>query len=235
MLRWRRLDPGKIDFGILRAWLGNCSECHEEKLCRPSPGASLEGLRAINCQTKTIEVVAPGSQYIALSYVWGTAASASSTTSAATPIPRSASDASLPASAPLVVKDAMEVVIQLGHTYLWVDQFCINQTDVAEKSYLIANMDAIYDCAYATIFAASGRDASHGLPGISTRARLPQPSALINGTGLAAAPPDAQQAVHTSVWSSRAWVYQEAIFSTRRLFFTPAQVYFECNTAHSSE
>jgi hypothetical protein len=34
---------------------------------------------------------------------------------------------------------------------------------------------------------------------------------------------------------TRAWVYQEALFSTRRLIFTAHQVYFECNNMHCTE
>jgi hypothetical protein len=36
--------------------------------------------------------------------------------------------------------------------------------------------------------------------------------------------------IEGSVWNNRAWIYQELALSTRLLFFTDSQMYFQCNT-----
>jgi hypothetical protein len=78
--------------------------------------------------------------------------------------------------APLTVRDAVQVVKSLRRKYLWVDRYCIDQNNAAEKEMMIQNMDSIYENAEATIVALYGEDDQSGLPGISSIGRTPQPS-----------------------------------------------------------
>ena len=85
---------------------------------------------------------------------------------------------------PQVIKDAMQFVRNIGERYLWVDSLCIVQDDESIKHHLISNMGSIYNSAVATIVAASGEDATHGLPGVRENTRVLENSMEIPGTGL---------------------------------------------------
>jgi hypothetical protein len=75
---------------------------------------------------------------------------------------------------PKTIEDAMFVANKLGIPQLWVDQYCINQHNLAENIATINIMDAIYGNAELTIVAASGFDAHSGLPGIRRTSRISQ-------------------------------------------------------------
>jgi hypothetical protein len=98
-------------------------------------------------------------------------------------------------------------------------------------------MSIIYSAAQLTIVAAAGSDPTHGLPGIALH---PRPGVFANHEKLnqiclsalrtdTYKPQSSLEIIATSVWASRAWTYQEAMFSTRRLIFTEDQAIFSCN------
>jgi Heterokaryon incompatibility protein (HET) len=149
-----RLVGPRVDISLGREWLNSCRECH--KFCAPKKlaGASLPGLRVINCRRSPLAVEdRPWSaRYVALSYVWGQTFG----------------------DWPKTVLDAAEVTKQPGEQYLWVDRLCIDQSNLQEKQFLISKMDAIYEGAEFTIVAAAG-DASTGLPGVTTKYQKVQP------------------------------------------------------------
>lgn len=103
-------------------------------------------------------------------------------------------------------------------------------------------MSTIYSAAQLTIVAAAGSDPTHGLPGVALH---PRPllvahheklgplslSALQYETYILKDTMISLKAVAESVWSSRAWTYQEAMFSRRRLIFIDKQAFFSCNTS----
>jgi hypothetical protein len=80
-------------------------------------------------------------------------------------------------------------VRELGKRYLWVDQYCIDQTDEVAKSRQIRHMDRVYEGAYATIVAGAGPDAEFGLPGVTERPRPVQVMAETKNITLVLAPP----------------------------------------------
>jgi hypothetical protein len=127
----------------------------------------------------------------------------------------------------------MHVVLALGMLYLWVDKFCINQSNPIEMHTQLSVMDRIYESAQFTIIAAVG-NASYGLPGVKTTLRNPQSRVTINGkTWLSSL--HGWKYAERSQWSSRAWTYQEGLCSGRRLIFTAEQVLFECNVTDLHE
>ncbi|KAL2130252.1 hypothetical protein VTI74DRAFT_6710 [Chaetomium olivicolor] len=55
------------------------------------------------------------------------------------------------------------------------------------------------------------------------------PGATPGKTILLSTLPSPQHTIRHSVWATRGWTYQEGVLSTRRLVFTPHQLYWECN------
>lgn len=146
-------------FDDVRELLNLCRSKHGKACRRRASHESISrGFRLINC-TKSPVVVEDkpwGTAYAALSYVWGSR-------------PEDGKDW------PQTVLDGVEVTRELGLQYLWVDRHCINQSDTAERQYLISRMTTIYEAAEFTIVAAAGSGASHGLPGVRSTRRRPQP------------------------------------------------------------
>jgi Heterokaryon incompatibility protein (HET) len=156
--------------------------------------------------------------------VWGTDQPASRTEHSMT----------LPSDLPLLITDAMCATKSLGLKYLWIDRYCITETDKTLKHEQIRKMDLIYGQAEITIISL-GKDPSCGLPGISTVPRSPQISFQVGHHTILGSMPNPRFAIENSKWWTRAWTLQEAVLSTRRLYFTQDQVYFECRQGHRCE
>jgi hypothetical protein len=140
----------------------------------------------------------------------------------------------IPKRLPNTIEDAIALTINLGYSYIWIDRLCINQTGQSDMHIQINQMQAIYANAAATIIAAIGSDPSSGFPGL-TIPRLQQQITGFAGFTLASSLSDPRLSVQMSAWMSRGWTYQEAIFSRRRIFVTPEQIYFECGSMSCSE
>lgn len=217
----REIDATSIDFAVLRNWLLHCQTHHLES-CTPldqSPLQEITGLKLIDCQTRQIVEAPRDPTFVALSYVWGQSHAAE-----ATVLSRS-----LPKTVPRTIEDAIQVVLQLNLKYLWVDKYCIDQSNETELAQQISIMDMIYNAAFCTIVAACGEDASFGLPGVGLTVRSEQPAIRLNGQVWVSSIRDPVPVIWTSAWASRGWTYQEGLFSRRRFIFTEEQVYFECN------
>ncbi|GAP88534.1 putative heterokaryon incompatibility protein [Rosellinia necatrix] len=134
---------------------------------------------------------------------------------------------------PRTVRDAMSFVQILGERYLWVDTLCIVQ-DGEQKMADIANMGAIYAQASICIVAADGDNADSGLRGLSglsgprsvrqARHSLGHGTRLIETYG-------PRVPGHDSTWKSRAWTFQEFLFSRRMVIFEKGWIYWMCHEA----
>lgn len=105
--RLRKIDPGVIDYEILRQWLKRCQRHHSPNCDLPF-SSNIPGLRVFDCEVGKV-VAAPENtaiRYIALSYVWG-----------GVKIPNNDQ-----ADFPLTISDAITVTLEMGYKYLWVDQ-----------------------------------------------------------------------------------------------------------------
>lgn len=80
-------------------------------------------------------------KYVALSYVWSTIADAARFITA---IENDETIALQPSDIPLTTRDAIQVVQKIRHHYLWVDRYCISQTDISQKREVILNMNQVY-------------------------------------------------------------------------------------------
>jgi Heterokaryon incompatibility protein (HET) len=96
-------------------------------------------------------------------------------------------------------------------------------------------MDLIHRAAKFTIIAACGNDPTYGLPGVGHRLRDAQANAEIMHHLLVSSLSDPWEVIKASKWKTRAWTYQEAIFSTKCLFFTDQQASFECHNMYCCE
>ncbi|KAL1872712.1 hypothetical protein Daus18300_004258 [Diaporthe australafricana] len=223
----RRFDPE-----IIMSWLSACDTHHPS--CSASEGReTAPDVRFINCQTRSIvlgSILPFAPDYVALSYVWGI-----KTVTKAAPEARVKPDDVLPEDVPAVIADAIKVTLALGFKYLWVDKYCIDQNNQATKHKQIIHMGAIYRYACLTIIAAAGSDESAGLPGV-TQDRQPRQTCIqTDELSITSTLPSPAHQIIKSKWASRAWIFQEAILSRRRLVFTKDQLYFECDSMHCYE
>ncbi|KAF5660908.1 Heterokaryon incompatibility protein [Fusarium heterosporum] len=137
---------------------------------------------------------------------------------------------------PPVIHDAILLCRKLGETYLWVDRFCIIQDDPESKHSQISGMHKIYRSASFTIVAALNDRDTQGLPGFDRRPRRPsshRPERPIHNKRYRVI--HSTLAVDYTVWNSRGWTFQERVLSTRLLFITEHEVYFQCAKAHAYE
>lgn len=223
-----RKTASAIDFGLVRSWLEFC-DAHHEHLCRRDDVSSIPGFRVIDCAARKVvpwsAIQNPGS-FVALSYVWGNSIRKYDCTT---------EDGCLPDDVPRVVADAMEVTRELGFKYIWIDRYCIPQDNSKDKHTQIQNMNLVYGSSVVTIVAAAGKNSSRGLPGVGSSPRSKQLSVRIGTRTLVATNHNVREQVLRSRWNERAWTYQEALLSKRRLVFTPSLVYFQCGAMHCVE
>ncbi|KAI8941736.1 hypothetical protein NX059_002941 [Plenodomus lindquistii] len=215
-IRPRRILPGEIDYALLKSWFNVCTKTHKSA-CQIA-AVTVPGLRVIDCETNSI-IDAPqtGTDYVALSYVWGAASSSN------------------PDIWPNTILDAITVTLALGFRYLWVDRHCIDQGNEAMKHTQVRMMDQIYSQSQLTIIAVAGDNAQYGLPGVSTRLRRMQGQyRATDKTSLVEIfSPD--QDLSSSTWASRAWTYQEGFLPPRRLVFTDNEVFYRCQESTFQE
>lgn len=227
-----RMVGTRFDPEVVKSWLSACDTHHP--LCTASESRdTAPDVYFINCQTRTLVPggdLPPAAEYVALSYVWGikTPAKAGPETSLR---PGSA----LPERIPAVIGDAIKVTLALGLQFLWVDKYCIDQKNQATKHKQIFHMDAVYRHACLTIIAAAGADQSTGLPGGTQDRPARQTSIQTDEVSILSTLPSPVNHIINSKWASRAWTFQEAILSQRRLVFTDDQLYFECDSMHCYE
>lgn len=221
----------QFDASLPKEWLRYC-QCYHQQLCS-SPARPTIGLRLIDCHSLTVTSAPTRLPYVALSYVWGLPTADQLTDSEN----RHLSDGTvlLPSVLPATIADAIKVAVDMGFRYLWIDKHCIDQKNKAIKHDQIKQMDTIYRNADLTIIAAAGPDPHYGLAGVTIRPRNVQPSISIGGIEILSTMRPPRFAVESSTWSKRAWTFQEAVLSCRRLVFTDDQVYFECNAMNCYE
>lgn len=235
------LPPNGIDTDLLRLWWHNCKQEHSK--CKdPARGPRFKPpklnamLRVVDSDTDKVVLAPKNCSYVALSYVWGKVAAYKSrkcnkrrdvlTEDEIIPFKRK--------SLPKTVRDAIRVTELLGERYLWVDTLCIVQDDQAETLKTIAVMDTVYKDAILTIVAADGTDSNAGLVGLDPGSRFIQfVVGSVDGIHLTLQEP-APELPHT-IWSSRAWTYQEEQFSRRLLIFAHERVYYKCNEGSFGE
>ena len=212
-----KIIKDKIDsFDCVKDWISLCSSQH--RICDLEVQSSSACRKLIDCETRGI-VPGENRPYVALSYVWGPSSV------------RSEDPDRLPADLPNTIQDAMTVTQKIGYRYLWVDRYCIDQGNEQETEDQVGKMDSIYNRAELTIIAAIGDDPNYGLPGVSLQKRMRKHLTACAKVGkhfLISIEASPKTAIKKTRWTTRAWTYQEGLFSRRRLVFSKQQMYFEC-------
>lgn len=219
--RGRMISPHRIDYGIIRNWMQHCQSKHKDK-CAVQVPRRPSSMKLIDCSSRKLVKASDHDLYLALSYVWGQGTMGESTWDPQSEV--------LPVDLPKTVEDAIIVTKALDFKYLWVDKYCINQSDPKELEDQLKQMDLIYLNAELTIVGGSGHSSRAGLPGVSSVERLPQPSARLGKHMVVSLMEDPWYLTRNSAWMSRGWTFQEGLFSRRLLIFLEDQVYFECKT-----
>jgi hypothetical protein len=230
VIQGRQIEPDQIDYTLIKGWLDK-----EDK----KPGFSIEGnnsehravpidLIDVHARYLVAEHTLSRPRFCALSYVWGAAGKTVDLLEEADT--GNMSDIGdrrcIPRICSRTIEDAIFVTKSLGFDYLWVDAYCISKDPTIRHSQ-ISQMDALYKLASLTIISAAGEDADYGLPGVSVP-RTPQLNYSTEGDALVSIRLDVLDDFERSKYFTRAWTYQEQLFSERCLVFTPYQVYLDC-------
>ncbi|RWA12530.1 hypothetical protein EKO27_g2575 [Xylaria grammica] len=217
-----------FDWDTARLWKAVCEK--EHRFCREKGAGKLPtNFRLVDVELESIidAHVEPYLPFIALSYVWGVGV-LSEMTARHDNLPLLKEPGSL-RHLPLTIAHAMDACKRLGERYLWVDRLCIVQDDKKDKYGQIRSLEAIYSRANLVLVAACGDSIHSGLAGI--HAEFPrgnyQISTNVLGFTMANKFHSFEKATQ-STWNERGWTYQEAVLARRKLYFTPAEVWFEC-------
>jgi hypothetical protein len=187
------------DLATAQSWLNVCVQSHTAR-CRQN-NLPVPGMNLIDCEDMALVKANASSRWLALSYVWGENYQA--TSPEANVSYREGSK--LPPSLPRTVQDAVTITKQLGHRYLWVDEYCIDQCDETHKHHQINRMDQIYRGATLTIVAAAGDNKDYGLPGIGGTRRKGLGAVTIDGVVIFSHGPAPDEEARLSKWFKRAW------------------------------
>ena len=218
-----KVNDAELDVGQIHMWINRCCK-HHSGTCALQTSPQLHLIRLIDTYRRKLVLYSEthSSDYIALSYVWGSGYRAT--------FPGERSIGPLPRT----LEDGISLVRKLGKRYLWVDSICINQADEADKQEQIALMDSIYSGAWLTIVAISASSADIGMSRIRNSSTT-QDQFMWRGQHFVSSGRTLGQQVSRSRWCSRAWTFQEALLSPRCLYLADEQAYFECNSSISSE
>jgi len=130
IIGFRMISPATFDFHFVSDSISYCSVNHGSS-CRQQLNDAPNFLKVVDCKARQVVVAQPGCQYLALSYVWGSTST----------LDRSLLDFD---NCPKVINDSIDVTLKLMFQYLWVDRYCIDQLDEADKHHQIKQMDLIY-------------------------------------------------------------------------------------------
>lgn len=222
-----RVQP-EIQWSVVNNWLMKCTEqhdkCHEQCLEQPNM------IRLIDVQRRKLIRKSGDCKFVALSYIWGLNPNPTRLVCRKSNAEDLERDGALDAkSLPRTIEDAIQVCKNIGETYLWVDRLCIVQDDLSQKHDQIEAMANIFSSAYLVLIVLDG-NMETGIPGIQKRSTEAQMHAEIGGLSCVNELPSPKELIRHSEWATRGWTYQESVLARRKLYFSWAQVFLECNT-----
>ncbi|KAF2725151.1 hypothetical protein K431DRAFT_98403 [Polychaeton citri CBS 116435] len=237
-----------INFDRIRSWIQICLDhsCGRQKVRRPSVPC-----RLLHCPTRRLVDADWDQAYFTLSYRWESPIAVDQQRL------KDEDGYFQDPDLPVVIEDAVKAVNHLAGRYdtsrsgrsqvrresssscalvgeyLWIDQICIDQTDPEEIQHTMDAMAQIYEGALATIVVIS-EIGQVGIPGF----RRPRSGHVATGETREYGEPaisSLQRCLAGSTWNTRGWTYQEALLSTRCIFFTEEQVFYVCQAISCCE
>ncbi|KAK0638363.1 hypothetical protein DIS24_g9890 [Lasiodiplodia hormozganensis] len=227
----------RVDWPVIRRFIRECK--HSHKNCAPNgAGVFPASFRVIDVHERRVVRGCPSGRFVALSYVWGTRGPSGKLAAKKSSIDYletigSLCDADLPAT----VAEAMQACRMLGERYLWVDSLCIVQDDFDVKQEQIDAMAEVYGSAAFTIIVATGGSMHESVPGISVdrpgrvHTNMLGMSFLEIETWNSSVNSSPEKLIENSTWYKRGWTYQERVLSTKKLYFSDNDVFFQCSSS----
>ncbi|KAH6079624.1 hypothetical protein HBI65_217840 [Parastagonospora nodorum] len=216
-----RLVLGGIPIVLMKESIDVCKRDHGNT-CTPKDSTALLGLKLIDCLTNTVMLAPRAPEYVALSYVWGRRNNGISL-----------ADAAPLSSPPKTVSDGCYLARSLGFRYLWVDRYCIDQENHAERTQQIAQMADIYASAQLVLLAVGAKDADFAFPISDHESTHSIPQETVGDVKILSCAAPLRHITSDDLeppkWASRAWTFQECYFSRRQLLITKDKVLFRCN------
>jgi len=138
-------------------------------------------------------------------------------------------------SLPQLYRDAVIITRQLNIKYLWIDSLCIIQDSNDDWSKESASMGEVYRFAFLTISALDSQDCHQGI--LIQRAPSDTQPMKEDGTfiPLNTLQRRRQDVIMKSALCQRAWVLQERLLSPRILYYSAAEMLWECLSCTARE
>lgn len=231
-------DPNWMDLSLVRTWKERCISSHEGWCENPLNAHLAMPAYLVDVEDNCVVQGRIGMSYVALSYVWGEAATKAGLAVTSDMMktlqkPNSFQSDHFRRTAPPIFQRAMKLTACAGERYLWIDALCILHDDRDETAHQISLMGSIYSNAVFAIIAADGDAQSglSGLPGISgPRVQASYQDVIPFGTSQLLVVPEHPRfgKLTTVPYNSRGWTFQEYMMSTRKLIVEAGVVSWEC-------
>jgi hypothetical protein len=237
----RQIDPHRIDLSVVKLWLSNCEEKHQNSCDNVQWIHTKEDqfFWTIDVRNKRLRRTCGKDRFVALSYVSGKTTVSpfvETTEDFFALVDNETSLQSALEKLPRTIADAIFMVLEIGENLLWVDALCIPPSS-KHRAAQIAFMDQIYGSAVLTIVAANGDNLESGLSGFRRGTRVSDHIVEQVGPSLALAVdlPHTIDAVTKAPWNNRGWTYQERLLSKRLVLFADETIFWQCKSLLAGE
>ena len=207
----RRIKESHMDVKHVKKWVKCCTRWHGEfcdQITVSSSWVYPANFRLIDTWTRCVVPAPTDCKYLVLSYVWGSVDVFKLTQANLMLLQTSGGLTKVWSILPKTIRDTITVTLVLSFRYIWIDSLCIIQDSRSDKQTLIPCMHLIYERAFMSIKAASGRDAEAGLPGVDRSANLrAQTVEEVLPNFRLICPKHLSDALNESVYGSRAWTW----------------------------
>jgi hypothetical protein len=212
----------EASFVLVKEWVQKCDKYHK---CYQGQEARFP-TRVIDVSLEDPHLLVSGSNpspnlpYMTLSHCWGGEQPLTTTLSTIEQRKTRISMDSLPA----LYRDAIIVTRRLGINYLWIDSLCIIQDSKEDWATEAARMGDVYRLSYLTIFSLTSRNCHEGI----LVQRTPSTD-LSCATSKTSTPPRSKADIFkTAPLLQRAWAVQERLLSSRILYYSTEEMFWEC-------